>query len=737
MNNVELLAPGGSYESAIAAYNAGADAVYTAGEMFGARAGADNLTIEQLIDLMNYAHLHGKKLYLTVNTLLKEDELTNQLSNLLTPLYEAGLDAVIVQDFGVMKFVKEHFPKLHIHASTQMTVMGKDTAKFLEKYGVRRIVTPREFSFDEISDIRKNTNIEIESFVHGSLCYCYSGQCLLSSFIGGRSGNRGRCAQPCRMEYDLYKDNKILNKKDEKYILSPKDICAIKLLPDIINTGVNSLKIEGRMKKLEYIAGVVSIYRKYLDMYYQNPDTYKVSESDIQKLLNLFNRNGFSESYYKKHNGRDMMSLKKVDFRKENRELVNNIKDAYNGKKLKHSIDIFVECIQGKPFKIYTKIGEKEVAIYGNEPQSARSKPIDKDSIKKQICKLGNTDFVAENVQIILGEELFVSVGEINELRRRFTHQLKNEILKQYQRKTTLHDLTDNHTEIITNRNCENSQTDSDLRDDNNIVKFNTHCYVWNKKQLSIVLKYEFVDMISIESTSFKPEEIESAIQKVHDKNKQIYIAMPYVFRKKDKIFFEQKYLHCIQGADGVIIRNIEQYFYLQNLDMEFCYIFDYNVYTINRRAKMFVKDFHVMTTASVELNQYELKSFDCSESELIVYGYIPVMTSAGCGLKSLNKCDKSNAEFTLKDRMNYKFSVKCVCDYCYNLMYNSRPLSLFQYSDKIKELSPKSLRLIFTNETESEMREILSMFHDALVMGHNIKDFENTTRGHFLRGVL
>ena len=312
---VELLAPGGSYESVIAAYNAGADAVYTGGELFGARAGADNLTIEQLIDVLDYAHIHGRKLYLTINTLLKDDELNEQLFDYINPLYEAGLDAVIVQDFGVMKYIKENFPGLHIHASTQMTVMGKDTAVFLEEYGVRRVVVPREFSLDEIKDIRKNSNIEIESFVHGALCYCYSGQCLMSSFIGGRSGNRGRCAQPCRMEYQVLKNGHVINDNNERYILSPKDICTIKLLPEIIESGVTSLKIEGRMKKLEYIAGVVSIYRKYLDLYENNPTGYAVSEKDIKDLSDLFNRNGFSESYYKIHNGRKMMSLKKVALR--------------------------------------------------------------------------------------------------------------------------------------------------------------------------------------------------------------------------------------------------------------------------------------------------------------------------------------------------------------------------------------------------------------------------------------
>lgn len=266
---VELLAPGGSYETVIAALNAGADAVYTGGEKFGARANADNLTIEQLKSVIDYAHLHGRKIYLTINTLLKENEIKKELYDYLEPLYVHGLDAVIVQDYGVLEFVRKYFPQLHVHASTQMTILGELTVKELKNKGVTRIVTPRELSIPEIKKIKENCDIEIESFVHGALCYCYSGQCLLSSYIGGRSGNRGRCAQPCRMEYDVVKNGKVLNPGDSKYVLSPKDICTLKILPDIIESGVYSLKIEGRMKKPEYTAGVVSIYRKYIDLYLQ------------------------------------------------------------------------------------------------------------------------------------------------------------------------------------------------------------------------------------------------------------------------------------------------------------------------------------------------------------------------------------------------------------------------------------------------------------------------------------
>ena len=274
----EVLAPAGSYECMLAAFNAGADAVYVGGQLFGARAFANNFNQEELIKAIDYAHMHNKKLFLTVNTLLKNQEIDKKLIEYLTPLYEAGLDAVIVQDFGVLSLVKEHFPKMDIHASTQMTVTGEHFAKVLKDYGVSRIVPARELSLKEIESIYKETGLEIECFVHGALCYSYSGMCLLSSLIGARSGNRGRCAQPCRLPYDVLFDNET---KKEQYPLSPKDLCTLKILPKILKAGVYSLKIEGRMKKPEYVASVTSMYRKYVDIFVEKGEDGYIKQRNI------------------------------------------------------------------------------------------------------------------------------------------------------------------------------------------------------------------------------------------------------------------------------------------------------------------------------------------------------------------------------------------------------------------------------------------------------------------------
>lgn len=310
---IEVLAPAGSYDILKAVIEAGADAVYLGGNMFGARAFAGNFNEQELLSALDYAHMRGKKIYLTVNTLLKDSELNDRLVDYIAPYYEAGLDAAIVQDFGVFNTLKKNFPNLHLHASTQMTVTGSKSAALLKSFGASRVVTARELSLSELKQIRNECDIEIESFVHGALCYCYSGQCLLSSMNGGRSGNRGRCAQPCRLAYELYDgmENRI-NNRNREYALSPKDMCALSLIPDIIEAGVNSLKIEGRMKNVTYAAGVTALYRKYTDMYLNNGrEGFFVSDKDIEVLMDIYNRGAFTKGYYNSDKGKSMMSVER------------------------------------------------------------------------------------------------------------------------------------------------------------------------------------------------------------------------------------------------------------------------------------------------------------------------------------------------------------------------------------------------------------------------------------------
>ena len=299
---IEVLAPAGSVDSMKAAFHAGADAVYMGGSRFGARAFADNPEEEELKKAIDYAHIHGKKLYLTMNTLMKDRELEEEAYTFLKPYYEEGLDGIFIQDLGLMTLLKECFPKLPLHGSTQMTITGTDMAKWLERQGLERIVLSRELSLDEIHNIRKQTDLELEVFVQGALCYCYSGQCLMSSFIGGRSGNRGRCAQPCRLPYQVE------DARQSDYILSPKDICTLNDIPNLVDAGADSFKIEGRMKKPEYAALTAWLYRLYVDQYLTyGKDKFYVDSKDVERLMDLYNRGGFSGGYLHQHTHAQMI----------------------------------------------------------------------------------------------------------------------------------------------------------------------------------------------------------------------------------------------------------------------------------------------------------------------------------------------------------------------------------------------------------------------------------------------
>ena len=351
---VEILAPAGSWESMKAAVAAGADAVYMGGSRFGARAYADNPDEKGLVEAIDHVHLHGRRLYMTVNTLFKESEL-KELAAYMKPYYDQGLDGVIVQDLGALQVMKENFPGLELHASTQMTITSVYGARMLRDLGCNRVVTSREMSLDEIRRVHERVDVEIESFVHGALCYCYSGQCLMSSLIGGRSGNRGRCAQPCRLPYRVYEGGEgksaALNRENEKHVLSLKDLCTLDILPDIIDSGVYSLKIEGRMKSPRYTAGVVSVYRRYVDLYLeQGRRGYRVEEADRKMLLDLFDRGGFTSGYYEAHNGRDMVALKeKPEFREGNQKLFDYLDRTYVTAQQKEPVSGHVILETGKP----------------------------------------------------------------------------------------------------------------------------------------------------------------------------------------------------------------------------------------------------------------------------------------------------------------------------------------------------------------------------------------------------
>jgi len=377
-NKVELLAPAGDFDAFKAAVENGADAVYAGGKLFNARQFASNFDEEQLEKAIDYAHVKGVKVFLTMNTLMSDRELDEALE-LAKEAYVAGIDGIIVQDLGFAGLLRSLYPDLKLHASTQMTIHNLDGVKMLENLGFKRVVLARELSVEEIKHICENTHLEVEVFVHGALCVCYSGQCLMSSIIGGRSGNRGKCAQPCRLPYEIMGDDQKLKQTDHKgYLLSPKDISGINLLPEIVKAGVSSLKIEGRMKSAEYVATVVRIYRKYLDQIeksalYDTDRKYFVQSQDINDLTQIFNRGGFSEGYFKGKTGADMMSYEKP---KNWGVYIGRVKD-YNPQKGLVKVALEGEIAIGDGIEIWSGEGESpgtvvsEILLNNNKVKNA------------------------------------------------------------------------------------------------------------------------------------------------------------------------------------------------------------------------------------------------------------------------------------------------------------------------------------------------------------------------------
>lgn len=373
MNKVELLAPAGSFEALEAAINAGADAIYLGGTNFGARHYASNFDSEELIKAVDLAHLHRVKIYVTVNVLNDNSELA-ELADYLEYLQMIGVDAIIVQDIAVAEIARTVAPNLELHASTQMSIMNSQGVDFAERMGFSRVVLARECSLDEIAEIHAQSNLELETFVHGALCVCYSGQCLMSSMIGGRSGNRGKCAQPCRLQYKLVdeQDNDLLEGKAGQYLLSPRDMNTVDIIPQLIEAGVMSFKIEGRMKRPEYVAVVVEAYRRAIDAYYAGKKV--ITADDRRNLAQVFNRD-FTQAYLVERPGKNMIS----DKRPNNRGVQIGRVSSYDHGSRMVGIKLEEDIMVGDGVEFWVSVGGRVamtieyIELNGQEVESAKA----------------------------------------------------------------------------------------------------------------------------------------------------------------------------------------------------------------------------------------------------------------------------------------------------------------------------------------------------------------------------
>lgn len=747
-HQTELLAPAGSFDSLRAAVNAGADAVYMGGSRFGARAYADNPDEKGLCEAIRFAHLHGCDLYLTVNTLLKDEEM-EELGAYLKPYYESGLDGVIVQDMGVFAYLKETFPDLPLHASTQMTVLGADGAAFLKEQGAARVVTARELSLQEIRRIHETVDIEIESFVHGALCYCYSGQCLFSSMLGGRSGNRGRCAQPCRLPYQWKDGKRVLNSPKESYLLSPKDMCTIEILPEILEAGVCSLKIEGRMKRPEYTAGVVSIYRKYLDQYLEyGKEKYQVGKRDYAELQALYNRGGFSRGYYQVHNGRELMSLSRsghfeekgrqaVREKQEYEALLERIHGEYLEKDKKEKIQGNIRISTEFPTEFAVRYQNTEVRVTGEKAQKAQKRPMTREDFLKQLKKTGDTPFEFDKLEIELEGEVFCPVGELNRLRREALEKLQEAYLQKSCRSVTLSEEKDL---LSLRRKEENEKAGrAEKKDAEGWKKPVLRVQLDNPALLQEVLAFPEVESVYLTSKQTEPEQLKSLAADCHKAGKKCVLVLPSVFRLKARTYFQER-LELLKQAelDAVMVRDLDELGFLKESGWEIPVLGDHSLYSWNREARRFWKSQGILRdTLPLELNARELKKRGCAESEMIGYGYLPLMTTAGCIHKTVEGCDRKAVRRVLTDRYQKEFPVVNCCRYCYNIIYNCEPLSLLYSREEVERLSPESLRLCFTLENREQVRRILSEFVRVYCFGEEMeRPASGYTKGHLKRGV-
>ncbi|MBQ8878167.1 MAG: U32 family peptidase, partial [Lachnospiraceae bacterium] len=526
MKKVELLAPAGNYEAMIGAFTAGADAVYLGGSAFGARAYADNFTEEEIIKGIHYAHMQGKKVYLTVNTLVKEKEFP-LLYDFLLPFYTNGLDGVIIQDIGVFQYIKNQFPGMELHVSTQMTITGVHGARLLKDEGAVRIVPARELSLNEIKEIKEKVDIEIEAFIHGAMCYCYSGQCLFSSILGGRSGNRGRCAQPCRLPYQI-------NKEEEQYPLSMKDMCTLTLIPELTQAGIDSFKIEGRMKKPEYAAGVTALYRKYIDLYYNNPKDYTVANEDIAYLKKLYIRSDIQEGYYHRHKGKDMITPTSPAYVGSDDALLQSIREQYLNHKPQISVDMSAVLLKNQPASMTLTYDNISVTVHGDIVQRALKQPLSKEKIKEQLSKSGNTFFMTDEIFLIADTDIFMPVSALNRLRRDAFEVLEKAIHAEYQRKLPekLDDFKEK--EVTNNKADEKKVAGKDTAEQ-------LHVLVRTREQLEAAVKYN-VSRIYVEG-----DLIDDAfliwLKELQSRYKgELYLAFPHIVRKNCEAFTEMLY---------------------------------------------------------------------------------------------------------------------------------------------------------------------------------------------------
>lgn len=763
MSKIELLSPAGDFECLISAVQNGANAVYFGLDKFNARVNGRNFESQELKKAIEYAKLRNVKTHLTLNILIKNNEFEEALK-LVEFAYNSGIDAVIVQDLGLAKKIMELFPKLEVHSSTQMTIYNLDGAKEIEKLGYSRCVLARELSLEEIKNICENTNIEIEVFIHGALCICYSGQCLMSSMIGGRSGNRGKCAGTCRLPYTLLKDGK---EQEKGYLLSSKDVCTLDILPELINAGVKSFKIEGRMKSKEYVGIVTSIYRKYIDLA-ESDREYIVEEKDREMLMQIFNRGGFSTGYLKGKLGKKMMYTK----RPNHIGILLGEVISYNPNKGHVKIKLDKELNLGDSIAI----GEasckiSELMQKNNNIKSA--KPNDIVTIGRIKGKIKPKDKVYKTVSIKLNQDINQKITKEN-IKRRINCNVElkqDEVIKleledvdtkinvkingdTFVQKADNIGITKNRIEeqLSKTGNTIFSVENINIKMDENIIvpisslneirrkglekleqklletfkrekiKLNTNFpkqKLMQKQDVKVSLclnkiskeidytKLKNIDNIYIPFKYFLEKDLKEKIESISN-NFSIYVLLPAITKSNYEKLIYNNLPQIAEKLEGIVISNLSQIYEIEKLGIKNKKIIAN--YTMNIENDFTVEELKKLGickyTVPPEAEKETIKALDgLLEKETIVYGRTLLMTTEYCTIGTLKNCPAMcrQGKYRLKDRMGFEFPIYTDRVNCNNLIYNSKITSI-----SYKELQTDSIRIDVLEEKQGEIQKII-----------------------------
>lgn len=687
MDNMELLAPAGGMAQLKAAVQSGADAVYLGAGSFSARAGAANFSYEELKEAVRYCHVYGVKVHCAINTLIKEKEFELAAAT-AAEVNACGADAVIVQDLGLAAYIRKAFPDLELHASTQMTVTSLEGVRFLEERGFDRVVLARELSLDEIRGIAAAARAEIEVFVHGAICMSYSGQCLMSSMLGGRSGNRGRCAQPCRQFYELDGGGK----KRGAYVLSPKDMALIEHLDELRRAGVASLKIEGRLKSAEYVSAVTGVYRKYLD----NP--HKAEQKDLEELKNAFSRSGFTDGYITGKLGSAMMSHSNPA-NNSGSTYTDAAKERASGKTVrKIPINIFASLEPESVLKVTAYDNDNNYAYCEGTvaAETAKNKPLTAERLADQLSKLGSTPFEATDVSAEVNGGLTVPVKEINEVRRRLCGELEELRAGRQEKRaleTRLAYSERKHSDIYLTAEVANVEQGLSVISAGGVKRI----YAPSEAAKELLKTAGDVEIVTKTADIFETERIYT---------KHVSVSSPAALR-----YYGEKALY----GD-----------------------FRLNVYNSQTAAELSALK---SITVSPELNLHEIenitRNFGLSEIEVIGYGYIPLMIMRNCPVKAMGECAQGKSSYILRDKKGMEFRVMC-SNGCRAILLNSKPIFIADIIESVKKCGADSIRLNFTVEKSGQCGKIVSVYRAAL-NGSKVEPLaENTfTRGHLKRGVM